>query len=356
MIKNPIVRILLWPFSVLYGLTVGLRNVFYEVDLLKSTKFSIPIISIGNLTVGGAGKTPHVEYLLNLLKPYINVGVLSRGYNRSTNGFRMVSQSDNSKNVGDEPLMYAKKYQDVTVAVCESRSTGIPEMVKRQPNLETIILDDAYQHRSVFPDVNILITSYQNRYTKDFLLPMGRLRERKSSAERADIIIVSKCPSDLSENEAQEIISELKPLDYQKVYFSKYNYGKSYSLYEGSYKLDFNRVKSVLLVTAIASTSYLMDYLDKFNFEVKNLEYEDHRYFTEFDIQNILEAYKRMPDETSRILLTTEKDATRLALHYETFIKEKINVFVLPVWVEFLFGGKESFDIDIKERLLEIDK
>jgi tetraacyldisaccharide 4'-kinase len=171
MIDNKLLRLLLWPFSMLYGAAVGLRNVLYETEILKSSRFSLPIISVGNLTMGGAGKTPHVEYIIRLLQPYINVGTLSRGYNRKTSGFRFVSPNDSVDASGDEPLIYAKKYQDVVVAVCESRALAIPEMVKSNPQLQTIVLDDAFQHRSVVPDINILLTQYALPYTKDYLLP-----------------------------------------------------------------------------------------------------------------------------------------------------------------------------------------
>ncbi|HMP28350.1 MAG TPA: tetraacyldisaccharide 4'-kinase [Saprospiraceae bacterium] len=356
MIANPLIKLLLWPFSLVYGISIGIRNALYEVDLLKSARFGLPIISIGNLSVGGAGKTPHVEYLINLLQPYINIGVLSRGYNRSSKGFRFVHQDDSALEAGDEPLMYAKKYQDVVVAVCESRATGIPEMVKRFADLETIILDDAFQHRSVLPDINMLLTSFDNLYINDCLLPMGRLREKKSSSERADIIIVTKVPLDLSYEEAMKIKTQIAPLDYQSVYFTKYRYGNPYSFYETNRTLDLKKIRAVILVTAIANTSYLMSYLDQFNADIKSLAYEDHRYFTEYDIKNIIDTYKSVSDEQGKIILTTEKDATRLAIHYNTLIKERINVFVLPITVDFLFNQKEDFNKEIKDRLLEIDK
>jgi tetraacyldisaccharide 4'-kinase len=356
MIGSPLIRLLLWPFSVVYGISVGIRNALYEVELLRSTKFGLPVISIGNLSVGGAGKTPHVEFLINLLKPYVNLGVLSRGYNRSTKGFRFVNFNDNATLSGDEPLMYAKKYQDIVVAVCESRATGIPEMVKRFSNLETIILDDAFQHRSVLPDINILLTAFDNLYIDDYLMPMGRLRERRASAERADIIIVTKVPANLSFEKAKEITTKLSPLDYQNTYFTCYNYGNPYSFYDPKLNLDIRKLKSMVLLTAIANTSYLMSYLTTFDVTIKSLEYEDHRCFTEYDIKNIIDVYKSLGEDNSKILLTTEKDATRLAIHYETLVKEQINVFVLPVRVEFLFDQKEKFELEIKERLLEIDK
>jgi tetraacyldisaccharide 4'-kinase len=356
MVRNYFIKLLLWPFSLLYGTITGLRNALYETEILKSAKFGIPIISIGNLSVGGAGKTPLVEYLIRLLKDYVQVGVLSRGYNRTTRGFRLVKSSDDAAQAGDEPLMYAKKYDDIVVSVCESRATGIPEMVKRYPGLQTILLDDAFQHRSVMPDINILLTEFSNPYSADFLMPVGRLREGRSNAERADIVIVSKCPEVISQDVKKKMINDLKLLDYQSVYFTRYNYGIPYSFYNPNYVLDINKVKNLLLVTAIASTKYLMEYLNKFDFGIKNMEYEDHRYFSPDDIANIVKVYKSIPEPESKILLTTEKDATRLALYYNKLVEEKINLFVLPVRIEFLFDDNKRFENEIKERLLEIEK
>ncbi|MCL4153106.1 UNVERIFIED_CONTAM: hypothetical protein GTU68_053341, partial [Idotea baltica] len=171
---------------------------FYDSGILKSTSFNVPVISVGNLSVGGAGKTPHVEYLIMLLQDYLNVAVLSRGYKRKSKGFRWVNRKDQVTQTGDEPLQFKRKFPETAVAVCESRNIGIPMMLQGKKDIQTILLDDAFQHRSVVPGLNILLTTYDEPYTRDYLLPSGRLREFRSSAKRADVIIVTKCPDDIS--------------------------------------------------------------------------------------------------------------------------------------------------------------
>ena len=197
-------RVLLAPLTVLYGLGVSLRSLFYTSGVLKHTTFSLPIISVGNLSVGGAGKTPHVEYLVQLLKDYVHVATLSRGYKRKTKGFLLVHPHQSATQVGDEPLQYKRKYPDVTVAVGENRSLAIPEMLQHAPQTQVILLDDAFQHIAIRPSLNILLTEHGQLFTDDFLLPSGRLREWRSAYERADTIIVSKCPPDLPEEVERE--------------------------------------------------------------------------------------------------------------------------------------------------------
>ena len=198
MVRDFILKVLLSPFAILFGIGVAFKNILYRVGLLKGLRFSIPVINLGNLTVGGAGKTPHTEYLIRLLKEYITVSTLSRGYGRSTKGYLHVHAGNTADQVGDEPLQYKRKFPDITVAVCESRSLGIPKLIQHNPNVQSILLDDAYQHRSVEPALNILLTEHDHRFTHDFLLPVGRLREWRSAYKRADRIIVTKCPHDLS--------------------------------------------------------------------------------------------------------------------------------------------------------------
>ena len=186
MLRSIIIRLLLLPFSLLYGLVVTIRNYFYDKDIMSSTNFSLPVISVGNLSVGGSGKTPHIEYLIRLLKNHINIGTLSRGYKRKTSGYLQIFQQTKPKDSGDEPLQFKRKFPDIMVAVSESRDIGIISMVRDQPNLQTILLDDAFQHRAVNPHLNILLTEYNRPFYDDFYLPSGRLRESKSGYKRAD--------------------------------------------------------------------------------------------------------------------------------------------------------------------------
>lgn len=342
----------MFPFSMIYGFIMELRNILYEANITKSSRFSVPIISVGNLTVGGAGKTPHVEYLVSLLKPYIDVATLSRGYNRKTKGFRFVYPQDDAATVGDEPLMYARKYKDIVVAVCEARAEAIPQMLQKYPGLHCIILDDAYQHRSIIPDLNILLTAYDMPFTRDFILPSGRLRERKASYERSDVIVVTKCPPFLSEEGRQALIKEINPYDYQKVFFSTYEYMNPYSFFDSSMRIELGDIKHMVVISAIANTSHLLNYLDSFQNEVITMEYEDHHYFTDYDIRQTRKHLDVLPEGKS-VILTTEKDATRLALHYELIKELKIPLFVIPVKVGFLFGEGQKFDETVQKFLLE---
>jgi len=256
---------------------------FYDSGILKSTNFNIPVISVGNLSVGGAGKTPHVEYLIMLLQEYLNVGVLSRGYKRKSKGFKWVLHHDQVTQTGDEPLQYKRKFPETSVAVCESRNTGIPMMLQGKKDIQTILLDDAFQHRSVTPGLNILLTTYDEPYTRDYLLPSGRLREFRSSANRADVIIVTKCPKDIEENDYKKYRKELNPAPHQRMFFSSYEYADPYYMYNPTIKKKLTRDTKVVLLAAIANVEYLLDYLDVNADIVQLLKYEDHHYFNRYN-------------------------------------------------------------------------
>ncbi len=351
MLDNIIVKILLYPFSVIYMIILGIRNLLYDANLLKSTTFNLPVINIGNLAVGGAGKTPHVEYLIRLLRPYLGVGVMSRGYKRKSKGFRIVRPQDGADLSGDEPKQYAMKYPDITVAVAESRNTGIPEMLKHNPGINTILLDDAYQHRSVIPSHNILLTNHARIYTKDLLIPAGRLREYASAAERADTIIVTKCPSNLKEEQRDAILKDLDVMPHQKVFFTHYKYYDPYYMYDGRQRMKLDKGREVILLSAIANTDYLESYLEDQCTILNTIKFEDHHYFSEFDVDRLIRIFKE-EDQKDAIILTTEKDATRLHLHRDKILAERLPVFILPLEVDFLFNQKAEFDQDIKDHLL----
>lgn len=346
-----ITRILLSPFALLFSSVISLRNLFYEAGLLRAVSFNIPVINVGNLSVGGTGKTPHIEYLIRLLSPYLELATLSRGYKRKTKGFRMVSIKDDASQSGDEPLQYKWKFPNVPVAVSESRNIGIPLLVKYNPTIQLVLLDDAFQHRSVIPGLNILLTQYGNLFVDDWLLPAGRLREPASSYSRADIIVVSKCPETLSLEERDSIRKKIKPYPYQKLLFSKYRYQKAYFLFDKSITLDFDPNLNVHLIAAIANVDYLMDFLDE-RFDVTNvIKYEDHHYFSSMELEQLKKIYENS-DSNGMVFLTTEKDATRLLIHQEYILKHKLPIFVLPVEVEFLDDDGVSFDNTIKQFLL----
>lgn len=351
MIQSFLIKILLAPFSLLYGFGVSMRNFFYRRGLLKGIEFNIPVISVGNLSIGGAGKTPHIEYLICLLKDYLNVATLSRGYKRKTKGFLLVRPTLNAEHVGDEPLQFKRKFPDIIVAVAESRTFAIPKIVMEDEETQVVLLDDAFQHRSIKPGLNILLTEFNYPFTKDYLLPSGRLREWRSAYERADIIVVSKCPPQVSETEKETFLKEINPFPHQKMYFSYYDYVNPYFILNPKYRTQLKEDWDVLLICAIARTEYLLDYLHEQVNSVVVLEYEDHHYFSKHDVAHLKTAFDRM-ESTKKIILTTEKDAMRLELHQQ-FIKEnQLPIFALPVEVKFHFDEGEQFDQQIKDFLL----
>lgn len=352
MVQNILVKLLLAPFSLLYGLGVAARDQFYKVGLLKSISFNIPVISVGNLSVGGAGKTPHIEYLVHLLKDYLNVATLSRGYKRKTKGFLSVHPKMNAEQAGDEPLQFKRKFPDVFVSVGESRALAIPKIIQNQPETQLVLLDDAFQHRAVTPGLNILLTEYARLFTKDFLLPSGRLREWRYSYKRADIIIVSKCPPQITQEEKEALRKEINPLPHQRLYFSYYQYGHPYQMGRPGQFYPLQKDWDVLLVCAIANSDYLLSYLENQVNEIRAMEYEDHHYFTKHDLGQIMRSFEQM-ESTKKLLVTTEKDAMRLEMHWPYIVENKIPILILPVRVGFHFEQTEEFNEDIQKFLLE---
>jgi len=351
MLQHLFVRFLLLPLSFLYGIGVSIHRFLYLTEIIKPLKFSLPILSIGNLSVGGSGKTPHVEYLVNYLKNYLNVGVLSRGYNRKSTGFIWVEPYLKSDEVGDEPLQIKSKFPDISVAVCESRVSGVSEMVGINADLQVILLDDAFQHRAIKPELDIILTTFQQPFFSDYLLPSGRLREWRNAYKRADILIVSKCPQNLSEETRQDFVKKINPQKNQQVYFSSFKYGKPYHLFNPDIKWSSDRLPSVLLVTAIASVQYLEEYLKPRTTTLVHQVHEDHHYFTHYEIAQLRKKLDEM-DGAQKIILTTEKDATRMWLHKDYIEKENLPIFVLPVEVAFHGKDGEHFLEQIKQSLL----
>lgn len=351
MVQSVLIKILLAPFSLLYGLGVNIRNELYRRGLLREVEFSVPVISVGNLSVGGTGKTPHIEYLIRLLKDYIYVATLSRGYQRKTRGYLEVQPAHNAEDAGDEPLMFKRKYPDILVGVAESRTFGILEILKAQSTTQAILLDDAFQHLSVKVGLNILLTDYNAPFTRDYLLPSGRLREWRSAYKRADIIVVTKCPPQMSAQEKELLIQEIKPFPHQHIFFSYYEYGRPYSFFNGLQRIPLNGNIDALLISAIANTGYLTNYLEGQTKSLRILEFEDHHYFSNYDMSQMKRIFDNMEGE-NKIILTTEKDAVRMELHREFLTESNIPVFVLPVRVAFHFGEGLAFDQLVKDYLL----
>ncbi len=340
------------PFTILYGTGVSLRNFFYKTGVLKGVSFNIPIISVGNLSVGGAGKTPHIEYLIRLLKEYLNVATISRGYKRKTKGFLLVQGGMNAEIVGDEPLQFKRKYPDVLVSVSESRALAVPKLIGLKPDTQVVLLDDAFQHRAIIPGLNILLTQYNKPFSRDILLPAGRLREWRSAYERADIVIVSKCPKQITQEDKKRLSEEIKPKAHQKLFFSYYDYDHPYYMFNSSQRVALQPNYSVLLICAIASSDYLVDYLNDRVENVRVLEYEDHHFFTPYEVSNLLRSFESW-DVPNKLIITTEKDAMRLELHKKFIIENKMPIFSLPVSVQFHFDEGEQFDESVRQFLLD---
>jgi tetraacyldisaccharide 4'-kinase len=344
-----LLRYITLPLALLYGLIVFLRNKLYDWKLSESLKFSIPIINVGNLSVGGTGKTPHTEYLIEMLQYTYQAATLSRGYKRFTRGFVLADANSNARDIGDEPMQYFAKYPNISVCVCEDRILAVPQLMQRKPYTQVLLLDDAFQHRSIAPSLNILITDYSRLYSKDYILPFGHLREFRSGAARADIIIVSKCPLDFNNKQSLEVQKELVPLPHQQVYFTCLKYGDIYEpLTQTKQQLSGC---NVLIVAGIANPEPMQQYVQSSAKMVHCLTYKDHYYFTTDDVADIIETYKNMP-EGNTILLTTEKDYTRLILHQNLFTAAKIALHVLPVRIQFLLDGATNFEQQILQHLL----
>lgn len=351
MLQKYLIKTLLFPFALLYGLGVGLVDWFYAIGLLKGIAFNIPVVSIGNLSVGGTGKTPHIEWLIRYFRNYMQVGVISRGYGRKTKGYLEVSVDLVARQTGDEPLQFKRKYPDTAVAVCESRTFAIPQLLLGHPELKLILLDDAYQHRSVTPGINILLTQYKNPYTDDFLLPIGRLREWKKGYKRADIIVVTKCPRELTVEVKKTWEKKLKLLSHQQLFFSYYRYGQPYYFFDGTVRLNISERPSLLLVCAIARTDYLLEHLNQISKEVEVMEFEDHHFFSKYEVSRMATFFRNM-ESNNKAIITTEKDAMRLEQHADFLRENKLPIFILPAMVEFHFGEGEELINRIKEFLL----
>lgn len=352
MFRNIILRVLLSPFALLYGLIILCINFTYDIGLQKSSKFSIPVIGVGNLSIGGTGKTPHIEYLIDLLKDYIDIATLSRGYKRNTKGFRLVRDQDTALTVGDEPLQFHRKFPDITVAVSESRAYAIPQILQYNPSVETILLDDAFQHRGVLPGLQLLLTSYDQLFTKDYLLPAGRLREWRAGATRADVAIVTKCPINLTAKEKNEIMDSFKSYKLKEVFFTYYEYSDLYDFHQKSNTRSLDKSDQILLLSAIANTDYLYDYLLPRVADIKEIEYTDHHTFDTRDIHHIHKVFSNITSP-NKYVVTTEKDAMRLEMHASLLQKLGIEVRVLPIKVAFHFDEKANFDKLIKDFLLD---
>jgi tetraacyldisaccharide 4'-kinase len=323
-----LLRKILFPFAVFYGIITGIRNFLFDCGILKSYTFDVPIIAVGNLSVGGTGKTPQIEYLIRLLSENFSVATLSRGYKRKSEGFLLADASSNAEVLGDEPFQFYKKFKNILVAVDANRKNGIQQLLSQTPKPEVILLDDAYQHRKVKAGFYILLTSYGELYSDDFMLPTGNLRESRNGAKRANIIIVTKCPANLSEAERNSIKNRLKIAGNQKLCFTNIEFDEFvYS------EKEVRKVKDIastdkLLVAGIAKPQSFFGYLQAAN--DRCMTFPDHHHFSEKDILNIKNK------SLKKIIITTEKDFVRLQGRIPAD-----QLFYLPIQSQFIEGDEQ---------------
>lgn len=352
-VLKSLLSLCLFPFALLYGTGVIIRNLLFDLRILKSTSFSIPVISVGNITVGGTGKTPHTEYLIQLLKQEFKTAVLSRGYKRKSKGFVLASTLTTMEQIGDEPYQMKHKFPEIHMAVDRDRCHGITKLTEPGSNLEVevILLDDAFQHRYVKPGLSILLIDYNRPVYSDFLLPAGRLREPASGKKRADILLVTKCPETMGPDEQNHIREKLNPLPGQALYFTQFVYDDLYLLTSPTSKRDIQSLTNdteILLVTGIASPHSLIKKLSVYTPHVNPLTFPDHHDFTEDDIKLIQRKFEQL-SPGKRLIITTEKDAARLTSHPLMPNNIKGNTYVLPIKVAFLNQSDQSFNQKIIE-------
>jgi tetraacyldisaccharide 4'-kinase len=335
-----LVRKILFPFAILYGFITSIRNFLFDKGILKSFSFNVPVIAVGNLSVGGTGKTPQIEYLIRLLSPKYKVATLSRGYKRQSEGFVLADSTSNAAILGDEPFQFYTKFNNIQVAVDADRKNGIEQLLfqtetrgiaeQSEANPEVILLDDAFQHRKVKAGFYILLTSYGDLYSDDFMLPTGNLRESRSGAKRANVVIVTKCPSTLSLDEQEKIKTHLQLDSNQHLYFSYIDYEDSVYSEDNSMKVSEIKNLDKLLLAGIAKPEPFFNHLQSNNDD--KLVFPDHHHFTENDLLEIKSKAQ------NKVIITTEKDYVRL--------KGKLSneqLYYLPIRSSFIFSG-ENFD------------
>ncbi|MBT57543.1 MAG: tetraacyldisaccharide 4'-kinase [Flavobacteriaceae bacterium] len=336
-------KILLYPISLIYGFIVGIRNILFDIGIFDSKVYKIPTIGLGNLSVGGTGKSILVDYLINLFKSNYNITTLSRGYNRDTKGFVHANSKSTAYEIGDEPFQFYSKHPEINVVVCEDRRKGMNIILKNLPQTDICIWDDIYQHRFVKPGLMILTTTFDEPYIKDKILPVGKLRESISSSKRADIILINKCPENISNLQREKFTNSINLVEHQKVYFSSLTYSekiKSKSTFINVKELEKN---DFILVTGIADSSYLVKFLKDRNLSFTHLKYKDHYNYSISSIDKI----KRISQ--GKHILTTEKDFGKLKLKIDSD-----NLFYIEVSVKFLNDSNElDFDQLIKKYVEE---
>ena len=349
---------MLLPLSKIYGFAVGVRNLMFKWHILKQREFPVPVVVVGNISAGGTGKTPHTEYVIDLLRYKYHIGMLSRGYKRKTKGFVLATSRSTPLDIGDEPYQIYQKFgRDISVAVCEDRCTGIEELLRLDPRINLIVLDDAFQHRYVKPTVSIVLTEFNNPVFFDKLLPLGRLREPAKAIYRADMVVVTKCPPQLKAIEYRIFKNNLKLFPYQKLFFSRFNYTSLRPLFpdirkDAPHMSWLGPDDTVLVLSGIANPKPLVRYLKGFKASIKVKVFPDHHNFNRKDLDAITKRFNELEGK-QKIIVTTEKDAVRLINNPYFPHQLKPYIFYQPVDVTFDPMNVDSFDLELQKMLLK---
>lgn len=323
-----------------------IRNFLFDIGILRAERFEKPVISVGNLSFGGTGKTPHIEYLIRLLQDRFFISVLSRGYKRESSGFILGSKKSNVRYVGDEPLQYIKKFEHIKVAVDENRARGIHKLLTKFPALDIVLLDDAFQHRRVKPGLSILLTNYHSMYTEDYVFPAGRLREFRFGARRANIIIVTKTPKIFSPITRRRILEDIRPLSHQSVFFSYLKYDDPIPVFDNEYQVFPAKASYILLFSGIADDYFMREQLERICTELNVIRFADHHQYTLADLEMIQQRFLNLPTQ-KKVIITTEKDVMRLKTPELSNFLKNLPLFYLPVEVELHGMDKQYFDKEI---------
>jgi len=339
-------RLILFPIALLYGCIVFLHRLLHRIGFLQTAQFDIKVINIGNLSMGGTGKSPHVEYIHQIVAPFCKTAIVSRGYKRKTSGVKMLSEDSKAIDVGDEPLQFKLKFPATPVVVAEKRAAGIQYLLETSPDINCILLDDAFQHWAIQASSQVLLSTFDQPFFNDWVVPTGNLREFRSGYKRADIIIITKCPSDISEAQKKNYLQKIKPNSYQKVFFSYFEYQNLYALADSTKIIDLHKLndKDILVVTAIAATNYLEQFVNANSKSAEYLRFSDHHYFSATDMETI------KSKGTDKVIITTQKDATRMIEHLDYIHKHQLDIYILPIEVKIAFGEADK----IKKEILSL--
>lgn len=329
------------PLAFLYGIGVDIRNKFFDLDIIKGEEFDIPIVCVGNITVGGTGKTPVTEYLIEVLSPVYNVAVLSRGYKRNSKGFVLASARSSFRDIGDEPKQIKLKYPEIPVAVCKNRVEGIKKLREQHPEINLIILDDAFQYRYLEPWVNIVLMDYNNPIYRDHLLPWGRLRDRRSQLDRANIILVTKCPVDMTPLDTRLVKKYLSIYPYQSLFFTRMKQGGVTPLFPDLAREEVRLGSNIIVMSGIAEPSLLVSGLKKRYRIIHELFFRDHHAYTMKDMLRLLELLGNSPEDT--VIITTEKDAVKLTNRKKIPAKILERLYYIPIKVVFADESERDF-------------